>query len=179
MQGWRVKLIVGTFEACFNVLAICHTGQDASPPGEKHEIVSIKIDPSCFDIFPPLFIHLKYYTYLEVSIPIKTKMAHTESSMETPVGKQEANLEGVASNNHTSDGTQSKSAILEEPRATPTIPITPFAAPNGGLKAWSAVLGGFLCQFASFGFLNVYVLYLKTCYPVLTNRESDLFLSGD
>lgn len=99
--------------------------------------------------------------------------------METPVEKQEANLEGVASNNHTSDGTQSKSTILEEPQASPTIPTTPFAAPNGGLKAWSAVLGGFLCQFASFGFLNVYVLYPKACYPVLTNRESELFLSGD
>ena len=75
--------------------------------------------------------------------------------METPVEKQEANMESITSNNHTSDEPKSEGAIFEEPPAAPTTVTTPFVAPDGGLKAWSAVLGGFLCQFASFGFLNV------------------------
>lgn len=29
-----------------------------------------------------------------------------------------------------------------------------FVPPNGGLKAWLCVLGGFCCQFCSFGFVN-------------------------
>jgi hypothetical protein len=126
---------------------------------EKREIVSSRIDPSCFGLFPPLFFYLKNYTHLEVSIPTKTKMVHTEPAMETAVEKQEVNMERVTSNNYTSDGTKSESPIFEEPRAAPTTSITPFVAPDGGLKAWSAVLGGFLCQFASFGFLNVYVVH--------------------
>ena len=75
-------------------------------------------------------------------------MVDTESSIETTVEKQEANMESITSNDHTSDGPKSEGAILQEPPAAPTAVITPFAAPDGGLKAWSAVLGGFLCQFA-------------------------------
>lgn len=46
-------------------------------------------------------------------------------------------------------------AISPDP-ATPTdeAAITHQSPPNGGLKAWLCVLGAFLCQFCSFGFLN-------------------------
>ena len=86
-------------------------------------------------------------------------MVNTEPPVETPVEKPiekpEVNMDSVTSDNNTSDGAKSGSPVFEEPGAAPTAVLTPWVAPNGGLKAWSAVLGGFLCQFASFGFLNV------------------------
>lgn len=33
--------------------------------------------------------------------------------------------------------------------------------PEEGLKAWLCVLGGFFCQFCSFGFLNAFVIPVK------------------
>lgn len=82
-------------------------------------------------------------------------MVDAESSREKPLEGQKTSLERVSSNSNSLEGPRSESAVFEESTGASTTPIIPFAAPNGGLKAWSAVLGGFLCQFASFGFLNV------------------------
>ena len=46
----------------------------------------------------------------------------------------------------------SGNSALGEPKAT-----TEQVPPDGGLQAWLCVLGAFLCQFSSFGFLNAYV----------------------
>jgi hypothetical protein len=82
-------------------------------------------------------------------------MADVASSKEIPIEEEKATLERISSSNHAPVEPKSEGPIFEEPAATPATPIAPFAAPDGGWKAWSAVLGGFLCQFASFGFLNV------------------------
>jgi hypothetical protein len=132
-----------------------HTEQNVSISWKKFEIFSIRINPSRRHVFPPLFLFIKSYAYLEVSVPNKTEMVDTESPVETPAEKPEVNMDRISSDDNTADGTKSESPIFEEPGAAPATVLTPWVAPNGGVKAWSAVLGGFLCQFASFGFLNV------------------------
>ncbi|KMU74826.1 hypothetical protein CISG_00756 [Coccidioides immitis RMSCC 3703] len=48
-----------------------------------------------------------------------------------------------------------------------------YVPPNGGIRAWLCVLGGFCCQFCSFGFLNacgIFQLYYET--DILSNHTS-------
>ena len=131
-----------------------YTEQDVSP-SRNDQADNIRIDTPCVSFHSPLFIHIENRTHLEISIPTKAKMVDATASEEIPIEGQTADLERISPRNHTSDGPKSEGAIFKEPTVAAATPIAPFIAPNGGLKAWSAVLGGFLCQFASFGFLNV------------------------
>jgi MCP family monocarboxylic acid transporter-like MFS transporter 10 len=79
-------------------------------------------------------------------------MANIEASNKKKVEEKKNSLERYPSNSQSADGTTSDSTIFEDAPAATTAPVMVL---NGGFAAWSAVAGGFLCQFASFGFLNV------------------------
>ncbi|KAE8153688.1 MFS general substrate transporter [Aspergillus avenaceus] len=56
------------------------------------------------------------------------------------------------------------SESMSEPKDSPVDEQLPRPVPEEGVKAWLCVLGGFFCQFCSFGFLNacgVFQLYYK------------------
>jgi len=39
-------------------------------------------------------------------------------------------------------------------KGLPALPFNPADIPDGGLQAWSVVIGGFCCMFVSFGWIN-------------------------
>ncbi|KAF4633953.1 hypothetical protein G7Y89_g4162 [Cudoniella acicularis] len=80
-------------------------------------------------------------------------MADTQDAEKVDEGLTTA-VESKPADNGSSDGSKGEELVLEGTSAPKPAPQG-FVAPNGGLAAWSAVAGGFLCQFASFGFLNV------------------------
>lgn len=71
------------------------------------------------------------------------------------VEEQSATMEQGPAHLNAANMSKGEGLILESlPAHEPAAPIG-VVAPDGGYKAWAAVVGGFLCQFASFGFLNV------------------------
>jgi hypothetical protein len=114
-----------------------------------------EVDPSCFSLLSPLFISPQRLAHLEVSAPAAEEMANVQGQKEK-LERKTTTVEQRPTDDNSMRGSKSEGSISEDSRTPkPVGPVVGFVAPNGGYKAWSAVVGGFLCQFASFGFLNV------------------------
>lgn len=76
----------------------------------------------------------------------KGAMDHTP-----PQRPQNDEAEDTASNDKPGDIEQ---AVSEKPQGPPPGAFDPRQNPDGGLKAWLTVLGGFCALFCSFGWIN-------------------------
>lgn len=122
-------------------------------------------DPSCFSLLSPLFIPAGRLTHVEIPAQGREKMASIPSTREKPqleLEEKESFVEQKRQpDNHSTSGFKSDGSISEGSNSPQKLAPVAYTAPNGGYLAWSAVAGGFLCQFASFGFLNVWVTFLS------------------
>ncbi|KAI9849205.1 MAG: hypothetical protein M1838_000225 [Thelocarpon superellum] len=64
-------------------------------------------------------------------------------------------------------------------KAEEVVPVAPTQAvpPDGGTQAWLAVLGGFLCQFCSFGFINALGIFQFQYEEVILTTYSSSSIS--
>jgi len=116
-------------------------------------------DPSCFSLLSPLFIPAERLTHVEIPAQGREKMAalpSREGKLQLDLEEKDTAVEQKQQPyNHPTSGFKSDGSISEGSNSLQkSVPVA-YVAPNGGYLAWSAVAGGFLCQFASFGFLNV------------------------
>jgi hypothetical protein len=126
--------------------------QDESLSEKNRQTRHTEPDPSCFSLLSPLFVSPQRLAHLEISTPTAEEMADPQGQEEKFDRKSSAVEQRPADDNST-NGSKSEGSISES-APKPPAPVG-FVASDGGYKAWSAVMGGFLCQFASFGFLNV------------------------
>lgn len=126
--------------------------QDESLSEKSHQTRHTQPDPSCFSLLSPLFVSPERLAHLEIPTPTAEEMADSQGQKEK-LGRKSSAVEQRPADDNFTDGSKSEGSISEN-SPKPAAPVG-FVAPNGGYKAWSAVVGGFLCQFASFGFLNV------------------------
>jgi hypothetical protein len=130
--------------------------QDEPLSEKSRETSHNQLDPSCFSLLSPLFISSQRLTHLEVPTPTTEKMADAQDQ-EEKLERKTTTMEQRPADDNSSSRSKSEGSISEGSPTPKTAAPVGFVAPNGGYKAWSAVAGGFLCQFASFGFLNVSV----------------------
>lgn len=133
--------------------------RDEPPSKQNDKTGRYEFDPSCFDLRSPLFVTSESLTHLEVSTPATNEMANSQGQI-PKVQRESDVMEQRRADSDSTNGSKNESSV---PKSFPSSELTtpmPFVAPDGGYKAWSAVAGGFLCQFASFGFLNVCVFLL-------------------
>lgn len=85
------------------------------------------------------------------------------------------NMASDEPNDHTPDDAKPKPTDVEQgepekPRGPPPGAFDPRQNPDGGLKAWLCVVGGFCALFCSFGWINCKCLGLREMYriPLLT-----------
>lgn len=91
---------------------------------------------------------------MEILAPATEKMADSRDQGRK-LAKDSTPLEQQRAHNQYECGLKREGSNLAGHRLPKSTSESSFVAPNGGYKAWAAVAGGFLCQFASFGFLNV------------------------